>query len=70
MKQVKHNQRLSRSNIPRGIASQGPVPMRLSDEERQKLVALAAKEGRSLSSMARIVHLTGMVAIESELQAD
>ncbi|KER01736.1 hypothetical protein QPK14_21055 [Photorhabdus temperata subsp. temperata] len=67
MKQVKHVQR---SRIPRGFVSKNPVPIRLSPDERRELEMLAEKEGRSLSSMARIVHLVGMVAIESELQAD
>lgn len=63
MKQVNHDQR---SRLPKGIASQKAVPMRLSDEEREKLEALAAKECRSVSSMARLVHLRGMETIASE----
>ncbi|NHB87165.1 hypothetical protein C5471_05345 [Photorhabdus tasmaniensis] len=63
MKQVKHVQR---SSIPRGVVSKNPIPMRLSPDERQKLEMLAEKESRSISSMARIVHLAGMAAIELE----
>ncbi|KHT34432.1 hypothetical protein RD01_05965 [Pectobacterium carotovorum subsp. carotovorum] len=57
MTQENHDQR---SRLPRGIASKNPTPMRLSDDERDKLAALAAQESRSLSSMARLVFLRGL----------
>lgn len=63
MKQVNHDQR---SRLPKGITSKNPIPMRLSDEERSELEALATKECRSISSMARLVHLRGMAVITSE----
>ncbi|WP_411753634.1 hypothetical protein [Serratia sp. (in: enterobacteria)] len=63
MKQVNHDQR---SRLPKGITSKNPIPMRLSDEEHMELEALAEKECRSISSMARLVHLRGMAAISSE----
>lgn len=63
MKQENHE---ARSRLPRGIAEKKTVPMRLSSEERERLEALAAKECRSVSSMARLVHLRGMEAIASE----
>ncbi|WP_258179795.1 hypothetical protein ACILPN_14560 [Yersinia wautersii] len=40
--------------------------MRLSDDERAELEALAAKETRSISSMARLVYLRGITAIQAE----
>ncbi|CNH75250.1 MULTISPECIES: hypothetical protein [Yersinia] len=63
MKQVKHDQR---SRLPKGIASKNPIPMRLSVDERLELEALAAKESRSISSMARLVCLRGIAAIQAD----
>ncbi|AKP32136.1 hypothetical protein [Yersinia aleksiciae] len=63
MKQVEHYQR---SRLPKGIASKNPTPMRLSDDERLELEALAAKESRSISSMARLIYLRGIAAIQTE----
>lgn len=63
MKQVKHNQS---SRLPKGIAAKNPIPMRLSDDERRNLEALAAKDSRSISSMARLVCLRGMAAIQAD----
>ncbi|CFQ95994.1 MULTISPECIES: hypothetical protein [Yersinia] len=63
MKQVEHDQR---SRLPKGIASKNPTPMRLSDGERSELEALAAKESRSISSMARLVYLRGIAAIQAD----
>lgn len=57
MTQENHAQK---SRLPRGIASKNPTPMRLSDDERDKLEALAAQESRSISSMARLVFLQGL----------
>lgn len=63
MKQVKHDQR---SRLPKGIASKNPTHMRLSDDERAELEALAAKETRPISSMARLVYLRGITAIQAD----
>ncbi|WP_272941912.1 hypothetical protein [Dickeya zeae] len=40
--------------------------MRLSDDERARLAALAEKESRSLSSMARLVFLRGLESFSAE----
>ncbi|NKI75780.1 hypothetical protein Dpoa2040_003096 [Dickeya sp. CFBP 2040] len=63
MTQENHDQR---SRLPRGIASRSPTPMRLSDDERARLAALAEKESRSLSSMARLVFLRGLESFSAE----
>lgn len=63
MKQLEHDQR---SRLPKGIASKNPTHMRLSGEERSELEALAAKECRSISSMARLVYLRGIAAIQAD----
>lgn len=57
MTQENHAQK---SRLPRGIASNKATRMSLSDDERDKLAALAAQESRSLSSMARLVFLRGL----------
>ncbi|WP_275347739.1 hypothetical protein [Xenorhabdus bovienii] len=46
--------------MPRGIASKNPVVMRLSNEEREELNAIAERESRSASSMARIIYLSAV----------
>ncbi|WGL96690.1 hypothetical protein [Arsenophonus nasoniae] len=51
---------MSRSNLPKGIASKNPIPMRLSVDERTQLETIAAKESRSISAMARLIFLAGM----------
>ncbi|MFQ6288016.1 hypothetical protein ACLMPM_21890 [Yersinia enterocolitica] len=63
MKQVKHDRR---SRLPKGIASKNPIPMRLSDDERSTLEALAEKDCRSISSMARLFCLRGMAAAQTD----
>lgn len=45
---------------------QKPIHMRLSDTERTELEAIAAKESRSISSMARLVYLRGIESIQAE----
>lgn len=57
MAQEKH---MARSNLPKGIASKNPVPMRLSVDERSQLETLAANESRSISAMARLIFLAGL----------
>ncbi|CDH30737.1 hypothetical protein [Xenorhabdus bovienii] len=57
MTQDKH---IRRSRLPRGIASKNPVVMRLSNDEREELNAIAARESRSASSMARIIYLSAV----------
>ena len=50
-----------RSRTPRGLTTrQSAIPMRLTGDERNELEAVAAKENRSISSMARIIHNLGM----------
>lgn len=63
MKQANH---APRSRLPGGIAAKNPIPMRLSDAERAELEAIAAKESRSISSMARLVYLRGIESIQTE----
>ncbi|MET5232295.1 hypothetical protein WHX03_17085 [Serratia marcescens] len=63
MKQELHE---PRSRLPRGIAAKNPIPMRLSDAERAELEVIAAKESRSISSMARLVYLRGIESIQAE----
>lgn len=63
MKQANH---APRSRLPHGIAAKNPIPMRLSDEERAELEALAAKESRSISSMARLVCLHGIKTFKAD----
>lgn len=55
-----------RSRLPSGIAAKNPTMMRLSDDERDKLAALAAQESRSLSSMARLVFLRGLESFNAQ----
>lgn len=57
MKQELHE---ARSRLPRGIAAKNPVPMRLSEDERAELEAIANRESRSSSSMARLIYLRGL----------
>ncbi|EPB6844947.1 hypothetical protein OM235_14010 [Escherichia albertii] len=40
--------------------------MRLSEEERGQLESLAAKDSRSISSMARLIFLRGMAAVNAD----
>ncbi|ELQ6278723.1 hypothetical protein ACWO4C_001219 [Serratia marcescens] len=63
MKQANH---APRSRLPGGIAAKKPIHMRLSDTERTELEAIAAKESRSISSMARLVYLRGIESIQAE----
>lgn len=63
MKQADHTQR---SRLPKGLATGGPIPMRLTIAERTSLEELAAKECRSISSMARMVFLRGMEATNAD----
>ncbi|EKN4093391.1 hypothetical protein [Yersinia enterocolitica] len=63
MKQVEHDQY---SRLPKRMASKKPTPMRLSDDERSELEALAAKESRSISSIARLIYLRGIAAIQTD----
>ncbi|WP_063656985.1 hypothetical protein [Candidatus Arsenophonus triatominarum] len=57
MDQEKH---IARSNLPKGIASKNPIPMRLFVDERKELEAIAVKESRSISAMARLIFLIGL----------
>lgn len=57
---MNHNKPIQRSRLPKGIASKNPVPMRLSTDEKEDLNIIAARESRSLSSMARIIYLEGL----------
>jgi hypothetical protein len=57
---MKQDDQKERSRLPKGMASGGPIAMRLTAEERAALSSLAAKECRSISSMARMVFLQGM----------
>ncbi|MCA6220044.1 hypothetical protein [Photorhabdus antumapuensis] len=57
MTQDKH---AKRSRLPRGIASKNPVVMRLSSYEHEELNTIAARESRSVSSMARIIYLSAV----------
>ncbi|CDG96496.1 conserved hypothetical protein [Xenorhabdus bovienii str. puntauvense] len=54
------DQHTRRSRLPKGIASKNPVVMRLSHDEREELNAIAARESRSASSMARIIYLSAV----------
>ncbi|CDH24448.1 hypothetical protein [Xenorhabdus bovienii] len=54
------DEHIRRSRLPRGIASKNPVVMRLSNDEREELNAIAARESRSASSMARIIYLSAV----------
>lgn len=54
------DENIQRSRLPKGLSSGNPIPMRLTTEERALLEALAAKECRSISSMARMIFLRGM----------
>ncbi|HED1599551.1 hypothetical protein HV274_14540 [Enterobacter hormaechei] len=56
------DENIQRSRLPKGLPSGNPVPMRLTTEERALLEELAAKECRSISSMARMIFLRGMEA--------
>nr|WP_308530354.1 hypothetical protein [uncultured Serratia sp.] len=60
MKQANH---APRSRLPGGIAAKNPIPMRLSDDERAELEAIAAEESRSVSSMARLIYLRGLESL-------
>ncbi|PVZ87929.1 hypothetical protein C9426_10040 [Serratia sp. S1B] len=55
-----------RSRLPKGIAAKNPIHVRLSDDERAALEAIAAKESRSISSMARLVLLAGVKSFQVE----
>ncbi|MBN1085320.1 hypothetical protein JNO12_10775 [Erwinia aphidicola] len=57
---MKQDDPIQRSRLPKGLASGGPVPMRLTTAERALLEELAAKECRSISSMARMIFLRGI----------
>ncbi|UJD79846.1 hypothetical protein FS595_09095 [Serratia rubidaea] len=63
MKQELHERR---SRLPRGIAAKNPVPMRLSEVERAELDAIATRESRSSSSMARLIYLRGLEHFTAE----
>lgn len=63
MTQTHHVQR---SRLPKGIASKNPIPMRLSDDERAELESIATRESRSISSMARLVFLSGIKQFQVE----
>ncbi|MBE5250706.1 hypothetical protein H2P46_00360 [Mixta sp. Marseille-Q2057] len=54
------DENIQRSRLPKGLFSGNPIPMRLTTEERALLEALATKECRSISSMARMIFLRGM----------
>ncbi|WP_099124857.1 MULTISPECIES: hypothetical protein [Xenorhabdus] len=54
------NKHIRRSRLPRGIASKNPIVMRLSVDEREELEAIAKKDSRSVSSMARIIYLSAV----------
>ncbi|HGM5349234.1 hypothetical protein FOT61_06260 [Serratia marcescens] len=63
MKQELHE---PRSRLPRGIAAKNPIPMRLSEDERAELEAIATRESRSSSSMARLIFLRGLESFTAE----
>ncbi|BET96471.1 hypothetical protein TCT1_13920 [Xenorhabdus sp. TCT-1] len=54
------NKHIRWSRLPRGIASKNPIVMRLSVDEREELEAIAKKDSRSVSSMARIIYLSAV----------
>lgn len=57
---MKQDEQIQRSRLPKGLSSGNPIPMRLTTSERELLEELAAKECRSISSMARMIFLRGM----------
>ncbi|MTW57877.1 hypothetical protein GND96_20955 [Citrobacter sp. JL976] len=63
---MKQDDQKERSRLPKGMASGGPVAMRLTADERAALSELATKECRSISSMARMVFLQGMKTSKAE----
>lgn len=63
---MKQSENTQKSRIPKGLSCQHPIPMRLSEEERGQLESLAAKDSRSISSMARLIFLRGMAAVNAD----
>ena len=55
-----------RSRAPRGT-SKSRVLLPLLADEKEALETIAAREGRSVSSMARVLFLAGIKAVGSEL---
>lgn len=57
MTQAEH---IQRSRTPKNTVAGGPLPLRLSQEERATIEAMAEAECRSASNMVRIVFLRGL----------
>lgn len=55
-----------RSRAPRGT-SKGRVLLPLSASEKSALETIAAREGRSVSSMARVLFLAGIKSVGADL---
>ncbi|CDL86441.1 hypothetical protein [Xenorhabdus cabanillasii] len=65
---MSHDKHVQQSRTPRGVASDKQVVMRLSLEDHEELKALAIKESRSISSLARIYYLAGKKSSQVQVE--
>ncbi len=63
---MKQSENYPRSRLPRSAEEKKPVMMRLLCSEHGQLEALAERESRSLSAMARLIFLEGIKAINGK----
>lgn len=60
------NSQPPRKRAPNGVLSRTPVALRLLEEEKSELEALAAKESRSTAALARLLYLRGLQAYRAD----
>ncbi|ENE4300712.1 ribbon-helix-helix protein, CopG family [Salmonella enterica] len=57
-----------RSRLPKADAPRRQISLRLTEDEREELEALAKKDGRSRSGMAHRLYMRGLAEIKNEMQ--
>ncbi|MDF3821692.1 hypothetical protein P3G55_17440 [Leptospira sp. 96542] len=61
-------EKAAKRRSPIGVVSEKPIGLRLMQEEKARVVALAEAEVRSVASMSRLLVLKGLEAVSPPAQ--